>query len=58
VENPAIFATVKSGMPAGFEIANKADIGGQYSGEWIIGNTVWITELFNNQPSVYPRTGY
>ena len=57
VTAPQVFVTVNGNLPNGYEFANKADVGGKYSGEWVIGNSTWITKIYA-QPSKLPRTGY
>jgi uncharacterized repeat protein (TIGR01451 family) len=56
VEKPQVYATVKTGLPNGYEFGNKADIGGKYGSEWIIGNSVWVVKIYSNV--ILPRTGY
>jgi hypothetical protein len=57
VETPQVFVTVKTGLANGYEFANKADVGGKYGSEWVIGNSTWVTKIYA-QPSKLPRTGY
>ena len=57
VTAPQIFVTVNSTLPNGYEFANKADVGGKYNGEWVIGNSTWVTKVYA-QPTKLPRTGY
>jgi hypothetical protein len=57
VTEPQVFVTVMTGLANGYEFANKADIGGKYGSEWVIGNTTWLTKIYA-QPSKLPRTGY
>jgi uncharacterized repeat protein (TIGR01451 family) len=58
VETPMLYATVKQGVPSGFQFANKADIGGKYGNEWIISNSTTVGTVFGPQPGLLPRTGY
>jgi len=58
VENPKILCTVKGNVTNISEFANKADIGGKYGIEWIIGNTTWLTKIYKTQTEKLPRTGY
>jgi hypothetical protein len=57
VEQPQIFVTVNTGLANGYEFGNKADVGGRYGSEWVIGNHTWITKIYA-QPTKLPRTGY
>jgi len=57
VTSPQIFVTVNSNLTNGYQFANKADVGGKYSGEWVIGNSTWVTTVYA-QPQKLPRTGY
>jgi hypothetical protein len=57
VEVPQVFVTVKTGLANGYEFANKADAGGKYGSEWVIGNSTWVTKIYA-KPSKLPRTGY
>ena len=57
VEAPQVFVTVNMGLANGYEFANKADIGGKYGSEWVIGNSTWVTKIYA-PPTKLPRTGY
>jgi len=57
VTEPQVFVTVKTGMANGYEFANKADVGGKYGSEWVIGNSTWLTKCYA-PPTKLPRTGY
>ena len=57
VEAPQVYVKVNNGLQNGHQFANKADIGGKYNGEWIVGNHTWITKIYA-QPVKMPRTGY
>ncbi|MFV0519670.1 MAG: collagen binding domain-containing protein, partial [Lachnospirales bacterium] len=57
VETPAIYGNVTGNLPNGYQFANKVDIGGKYDGEWVIGNSTWVTTIYNPS-SKLPRTGY
>ncbi|GHU37876.1 hypothetical protein FACS1894105_10770 [Clostridia bacterium] len=56
VEKPQVYVKVLLNLPNGLQFANKADVGGKYSGEWIVGNSVWTTGVFN--PTKLPKTGF
>lgn len=58
VEQPKIYVQVLSNLPNGYVFANRADIGGKYGQEWIIGNTTWQTIIYTGKPGTLPRTGY
>ena len=57
VTQPQISMTVNANLPNGMEFANKADVGGKYNGEWVIGNSTWVTTIYTT-PTKMPRTGY
>ena len=57
VEKPQIYVSVLTNLPNGYQFANKADVGGKYGGEWVIGNTTWVTNIYA-KPVKLPRTGY
>jgi hypothetical protein len=40
----------------GYQFGNKADCGGKYGSEWVIGNSTAVTKIFSN--SKLPKTGY
>jgi hypothetical protein len=56
VEAPQIYVKVLPNLQNGLEFANKCDVGGKYGKEWIIGNSVWTTKIYN--PKKLPQTGY
>jgi len=58
VDTPQVYVRVLNGLPNGYVFANKADVGGKYGREWIIGNSVWSTEVYAPNKGVLPRTGY
>ena len=57
VLTPQVFVTVNNNLPNGYEFANKVDVGGKYGGEWVIGNSTWITKVYA-RPAKLPKTGY
>jgi uncharacterized repeat protein (TIGR01451 family) len=57
VEQPQIFVKVLPALANGYEFANKADVGGKYGSEWVVGNTTWLTRIYC-KPEPLPRTGY
>ena len=57
VTAPQVYVTVNSNVPNGYQFANKADVGGKYNGEWVVGASSWVTTAYAT-PSKLPRTGY
>jgi uncharacterized repeat protein (TIGR01451 family) len=57
VLQPQIYVTVNKGLPNAYQFANRADIGGKYSAEWVVSNSVWTTKIYA-PPVKLPRTGY
>jgi hypothetical protein len=57
VQEPQVYVTVLQSLPNGFEFGNKADIGGRYNGEFVVGGSTWVTKIYA-QPQKLPRTGY
>jgi hypothetical protein len=59
VEQPKIYVKVQPNLPNGYEFANKADTGGRYYDEYVVGNTTWLTKIYNPAPPTkLPRTGW
>jgi hypothetical protein len=57
VTQPQVFVTVNPLLPNGYQFANKADTGGKYYDEWVVGNSTWVTTVYAT-PTLLPRTGY
>ena len=57
VVQPQIFVKVLDTLQNGYEFANKADMGGKYGNEWVVGNSTWLTKVFKKTEPL-PRTGY
>ena len=57
VEQPQAFVKTLTTLPNGYQFANKADVGGKYGNEWVVGNTTWLTTIYK-KASPLPRTGY
>ena len=57
VENPRIEGTVLQGLQNGYEFVNRVDVGGRTGTEWVIGNSSWVTRVFNPPPGRHPQTG-
>ena len=60
VDNGAVFLNVLNiNLPNGYQFSNKCDVGGQYNGEWAIGNATWTTSLYSPGGSgKLPKTGW
>ncbi|MCL2838104.1 MAG: SpaA isopeptide-forming pilin-related protein [Oscillospiraceae bacterium] len=60
VENIIILCTVLPNLPAGYNFTNRAMVGGQYGGEWILERSSWVTIIqppfIPNRP--LPQTGF
>ena len=58
VMKPTIRVQVLGTMSNGYQIINRADVGGQYLNEWQTAKTTWVTTVrrFNTTP--LPKTGY
>ena len=57
VEQPKVYMYIQKNLPNGLQFANKADIGGKYQGEWVIGNSTWLTTIYAPGGKL-PKTGY
>ena len=57
VEAPALYCTAASGLAAGSNFVNVADVGGVYNGQWVQAVTRWVTTVYG-KPVKLPRTGY
>lgn len=58
VEEPKVYVDVlNKNLPNGYKFANKVDIGGKYQGEWIVGNSTWVTTIYVKTPAKLPKTG-
>jgi len=58
VVNPTMRVQVLGTVSNGYQIINRADVGGQYLNEWQTAKATWITVVrrFNDTP--LPKTGY
>ena len=58
VVKPAMRVQVLGTVSNGYQIINRADVGGQYLNEWQTAKTTWVTTVrrFNTTP--LPKTGY
>jgi uncharacterized repeat protein (TIGR01451 family) len=57
VEEPKVYMTVLSGLPNGYQFANKCDVGGVYSGEFVISGSTWLTSVYAKTGKL-PKTGF
>jgi uncharacterized surface anchored protein len=60
VQNPFLYVQVLTGLTNGYQIVNRADVGGKYLNEWQTARTTWLTTLVGNPtpPPTLPKTGY
>jgi uncharacterized repeat protein (TIGR01451 family) len=60
VEQPQVYVKVLDTLTNGYQFANKADVGGKYGKEWVIGNSTWVTTVYKKAEPAdpLPRTGY
>ena len=58
VLKPTMRVQVLGTVSNGYQIINRADVGGQYLNEWQTAKATWVTTVcrFNNNP--LPKTGY
>lgn len=57
VEAPKVYCNVLSGLSNGAQFTNQADVGGVYSGQWIMATSRWTTRVYAPSKPL-PRTGY
>jgi len=66
---PRIEGTVRDGLQNGYEFVNRVDVGGRVTtreisgaasgtGEWVVGNGVWVTRVHRPAQGQHPRTGW
>ena len=58
VETPYLYGTVRKGLSNGSSFVNVADVGGLYQGQWIMGVSRWVTEVYAKTNVTLPKTGY
>ena len=58
VETAYIYGTVNNGLTNGSTIANSADVGGLYNGQWVQGASRWLTTVYTKNTVKLPKTGY
>jgi hypothetical protein len=56
VDQAQVFVDVLPMLNNGYQFGNKADYGGKYGSEWVIGNSTVVTTIFSNVK--LPKTGY
>lgn len=57
--NPMLTVGVGPKVPTGYNIVNRADVGGKYQGTWESATTGWVTIVRNLTPTIpLPKTGY
>ena len=59
-KNPKIQAQVLPTLPKGYKIVNRADVGGQYIGEWETAQCSWLIKVYSDPTPapVLPKTGF
>ena len=58
VVNPTMRVQVLGTVSNGYQIINRADVGGQYLNEWQTAKATWVTTVRRFQNSTLPKTGY
>ena len=61
VVNPTLTVQVLGTIANGYQIINRADVGGKYQGTWQTGQASWVTvvrKLTNTVVPTLPKTGY
>ena len=59
VANPMLTVQVLGTIANGYQIINRADVGGKYQGTWQIGQATWVTIVRKLTPNpTLPKTGY
>ncbi len=59
VTKPTLQVMVKGDVTDGYNIVNRADVGGQYLNEWQTATAQWLTVVFRPADTTpLPRTGY
>lgn len=58
VETPYLYGSVSKGLSNGSSFVNVADVGGLYQGQWIMGVSRWVTEVYAKTNVTLPKTGY
>jgi len=61
VANPTLTVTVSGTAANGYQLVNRADVGGKYQGTWQTGQATWVTVIRKLTPTYVPKlpkTGY
>ena len=61
VANPTLTVTVSGTAANGYQLINRADVGGKYQGTWQTAQATWVTlirKLTNTVVPTLPKTGY
>lgn len=59
VAHPALTVVVSGSAANGYQLINRADVGGKYQGTWQTGQASWVTVIRNLTPArPLPKTGY
>lgn len=58
VVKPTMRVQVLGTVSNGYQIINRADIGGQYLNEWQTAKATWVTTVRRFQNTTLPKTGY
>ena len=58
VVNPTMRVQVLGTVSNGYQIINRADVGGQYLNEWQTAKATWVTTVRRFQNTTLPKTGY
>ena len=61
VANPTLTVTVSGTAANGYQLINRADVGGKYQGTWQTAQATWVTvirKLTNTIIPTLPKTGY
>lgn len=57
--NPMLAVTVGGNVANGYNVINRADVGGRYQGTWETANARWVTIVRKLTPAIpLPKTGY
>jgi hypothetical protein len=61
VAQPTLTVTVSGTAANGYQLINRADVGGKYQGTWQTGQATWVTLIRKLTPTyvpTLPKTGY
>ena len=59
IQNPTLSVVVNGNAANGYQMINRADVGGKYQGTWQTAQASWVTIIQKlwNTPDL-PKTGY